>query len=600
MKLQTRFVAQTVAMAFFAAIIGFSYAMITQASPNAANAKSAVGSRATGTATIRFLAPVLVSNTNDYDLGDALYGTVITRYVTATGGLRPYQFAAPGLATVLGANSTLKMERSGVVSGFASATTPNPAVTFPATVTGGTLSDLNATPVPTETRNFHLTLFATSSNLFRFANDHLNNGVLGQSYLGKIDTIGGKGTVIYSIVPGTIALNGSILGTGNSLEDSMGLSLASNGSLFGRPLKTGLVTFTAHAVDAAQRAAKDRSNSIPDQIFAFNIEDSRITATDSTILSVSVRGDTALANSDTVKFKAFMNLGGTNSNALKNQQFTLLFGGNAYTGFLDPSGKIISQRGGTLVFPDGTTLTGVVGSVNGTVTGTLTRANVSKGLNAEAITNLSTKRVGIAIIVHNLVAASDTIEFETKHIGTKYALNYVIGQFGKPLGGAFQIYDARGLDGLDIAGNKGDAWYSKFLIAPRFGIDDTAGYGSINDITVRIGTNFSQLIPNALLATTNTGRIVLPQRGTGASIARFVIDPAAYSGYVATNTLSESTTGLSQGQNLVLAVSNFYNMSIDINRTAGNATFNGEDAKAMQKVHPFGTWVDRNSKLPKP
>ena len=625
MKLQVRFVVRTLAIAVFASVIGFSYAIVTQASANAPTSSSAVASRSVGSGTLRLLAPVFIPNDLDCDLGDALFGTVITRYVTATGGLRPFSFSSTGTP---GKPSDLIVLPSGVATGMISATGAPPTVSFSVFVTTSAERDIANTPTPSATKIFHLAMFPTGSQVYRFANDHLNNGVLGQAYIGKVDTIGGKGSVVYTIVAGTVTLNGQPLGTGNSLEDAMGLSFATDGTLYGRPLKTGLITFKAHAVDSAKRVAKDRTNSVFDQLYTFNIENGNVTASDATILAISTKGDTALVNADSLKFTAFMNLGGKNPSALTskvnpdgsttliNNQFSFLFGSNVYSGFLNNQGKVLTPQGQPLIFPDGTALKCTVDPVNGTITGQLLHANLSAGVNATAIENRSTKRVAVAIIIYNIVVATDTVEFQTKHIGTKYALTYLIGRTGRPLGGVFQVFDARGSDAFDIGGNPADTWISKFLIAPRFGIDDidnetVPGYSQLTNINVRIGTKFiggypdsntSQIvpIPALALATKKNGSISYISSGNGAYVKSLTINPASLSGIVITNALSINTTGLPQAHSLPAATANFFNLGIDINRPLPASSFTGEDAKALINAPTFNKWIDRNTKKPKP
>ncbi len=626
MKLQMRFSVRTVTMAVFAAVVGFSYAIVSQASPSVANLNPVLGSRALGSGTIRLLAPAYTSNSADADLGDALFGSAFTRYVTATGGIRPYVFSGAGLPA---APSTLTVDPSGIITGLISSSGAPSTITFTVFVSGSKENDINNSISPTGQRLFHLAMFPTGSQVFRFSHDHLNNGVLGQSYVAKVDTIGGKGFVKTTIVAGSVTLNGIQIGTGNSLEDSLGLSFAYDGTLYGRPLKTGLVAFRVHAVDASRRVAKDRSNSVDDQLYSFNVEDARVTASDATVLAVSVKGDTAIVNGDTVKFKAYMNLGGRNTTDLVSQissngtitkidsRFAVIFGGNTYVGYFNSSGKVLNQLGGPLIFPDGTALKCTVDSVNGTITGQLLRANVAAGLNAAGLTNLSTKRIGFAILVHNILVACDTIEFTTKHIGTKYALNYSLGKLGRPLGGVFQVYDVRGSDGPDIAGNPGDAWTAKFLIAPRFGIDSlenesTPGYDNINNISVRIGTNFVQTTPvvidpndpskNGFKIKPKDGSIYLattdPVFNTFLNV--LTINPATSTGLLVTKNLDINTTGMPQGKSQTTATRNFYNMAIDINRGSANDPFSGEDAKSVLAVPTNNKWVDRNTKRPKP
>lgn len=597
MKLPYRFVARSIAFTFFMAVLGFSYAIVTQADHSAVSPRATP--RALGTQTKRFLNAAYTPTPTEFDLGDALFGTVITRYVTATGGLRPYAFSSPDLLTVLGANSTMTVKPSGRVFGLATATSPI-NTTFSVAVTDGTETSTTL-PAPVATSStFHLQLFATGANLFRFAVDHLNNGVLGQSYISKVDTIGGKNTVTYTIVPGTVAVNGVLVGTGNSLQDAVGLSMSADGTVFGRPLRTGLVSFRAHAVDSRKRIANDRTNSSPDQFLSFNIEDSRVTSTDATFLALSVKGDTSKTNGDTISFRAFMNLSGRNTTTLAGQRFAFLIGGSTFEGFLDQFGAVHNILGQPLIFPDGTLMSATIDSVNGVISGKITRATLTTSLDATTLVNRSTRRYGVALIIDGQILATDTIELNVKRVANRYALDYSIGKIGQTLGGNFQIYDVRGSDGLDIAGNPADNWISKFLIAPRYGIEDSAGYDNISDITVRIGTTFSQQILASELKLTNGGTLQLAQKGFGQSLLSFSITPQTFSGQLMSNQIATDVTGIPKAVDTNTPNNNFFNLAVDVNRNPGSATFNGEDARFMFKVPVFSKWIDRNSKKPKP
>jgi len=584
-------------------MLGFCYSIVTQAESRSADV--AVGSRSVGTSTLRFLNAVYTPTPTDFDLGDALLGTVITRYLTATGGIRPYNFTSANIGLQLGAQSTLAVFTSGVVMGSASLTTTITDVAFTAKLTDSTESNIQMTTPPAPASNtFHLTLFPSGAQVFRFAVDKLNNGVLGQAYFSKADTIGGIRTVTYSVVPGSVTLNGVQVGTGNSLEEAVGLTLAADGTVYGRPLSTGLVTFTAHATDSRRRIANDRTNAVQDQVLSFNIEDSQITATDNMFLALNVRGNTGLFNTDTLKFQTFLNMSGTNLHTLNGGQFSFMFGGKTYGGFINAAGVVGNGLGRkNVIYPDGTVMTAMVNSVNGTIIGTLTRANLSTGLNAANLQNRTTARIPAAILVNNIVIASDTLDMQVTHLTTKYSLDYNVGTLGNSLGGAFQVFDVRGSDKVDIAGNPGDSWITKFLIAPRYGVDATAGYSSLNAIRVRIGTNFIQTIPVATpltagLTISSKGIIVYKGAGKGASVHSMQINPASFSGEIITNPLSEATTGLPTGTDTEFAKTNFFNLAVDVLRNVGSASYSGEDGKFIFKVPAVKAWLDRDTKKP--
>jgi hypothetical protein len=586
--------ARTLALALFSSMLGFCYSISTQADSSApAGARSADGAaaRLIGSSTLRFLAPVDTLVPTDFDLGDACYGSIITRYITATGGLRPYSFISPNIINLTGAQSTLVVLPAGCLMGSATSSTPATDLIFQVTVT-----DATAPTARTSTKRFHIGLQICGAQTFKFAHDHLNTGQLGQSYMSKLETLGGKGTVTVSVVPGTVTINGAQLGTGASLE-SLGFSVAADGTVYGRPLRPGLVGFTAHAVDAKRRIAKDRTNAVNDQAVLFNVEDTLISATDNTFLKVSVTGNTAHGNQDSVRFQAFMNLGGRGLITQKGAPFTLMIGGNSFSGFTDFSGNLKNQLGGRLIFADGAILEAVVDTVNGTIQGHLTHANLSTNLDAANIQNRSTRRYACAILLCNTVIASDMIEFTTRRTNNRYSLNYNIGRIGQTLGGGFQVFDVRGSDASDIAGNPGDAWTTRFLMIPRFGVDSTAGFDALQSIRVRIGTNFTQLLSLSELKISGNGSIVLAAPGLGASLKQFKFNPRSFSGQLITNPLSAATTGLLQSSDVNVPATTFFDLAIDVNRTAG-ASFSGEDAKAIIPLGLRHKWIDRITKKP--
>ena len=601
MKRQTGFAARTLAMAVMAAMLGFCYSIVTQADHAGARSFIGVEPRVVGSSNLRLLLPASAAFPGDFDLGDACYGSVITRYVTATGGLRPYNFISPNLATVIDATSTLTLTNGGVLRGQVS---PPPANSFTDLQFQVTAADSTRPTANTTTQNAHITLVPSGAQLFRFAQDRLNDGVLGQPYICKLETLSGKGSVFIGVVPGTLAINGVPVGVGNSLE-SIGLSMAFDGTLYGRPLKTGLVSFTAFGIDSLNRLAKDRTNSVQNQAVSFSVSDTRITATDATILGINAKGDLTRFNGDSLTFHAFINMNGRKTTDLLGTRFALIIGGGTYEGFMDENGIIGNQLHNPLIFPDGTRLTGKVDSVNGVITGALTRANLGDTLDAVNIVNRSTKRIAVAIVIHNFVVASDIIEFQTKRVGNRFGLQYNIGRVGRPLGGGFQIYSIAGADSQDIAGNPGDAWTAKFLIYPRFGIDDVNGGSAdfstnLTSVGVRIGTNFTQTIPVSEFKIAKNGALTLKKPATfGQQVNKMQINPSSYSGFFITNPISVNATGTLQSTD-VNAADTFFNAAVDINRVAPNASFSGEDAKFIRKAPAIHRWVDRNTKKPKP
>src|SRR5579862_2452364 len=73
---------------------------------------------AVGTAnSLKFTTPAATGSTN-LDLGDVQYHTSIVKFLSCTGGVKPYRFSST-LATVLaGSNSSLQLDPSGLLAGI--------------------------------------------------------------------------------------------------------------------------------------------------------------------------------------------------------------------------------------------------------------------------------------------------------------------------------------------------------------------------------------------------------------------------------------------------------------------------------------------------
>ncbi len=329
------------------AALGFTFALATSRS---VDAPAAAGSRIVGSSTLRFMNAIIADNnppTPDvFDLGDAAYGSFITRYVSAAGGVRPYRFSgSSSLNALLAPGSTLHLGGGGCLMGTVVA--PTVLNGFAVVVT-----DSTGTIIQSATGSFVLNMIAAGNGTFRFAMTQLNNGILGQSYISKVECVGGNAPIVYSVLPGTLTVNGAQVGVAAGLE-AIGLSMASDGTVFGRPLVTGQVSFTAHAVDALKRVARNRANSAIDQVMTFNIEENSIIATDSLIVNCTAKGDQGKANKDSLSFSGYINLSGTSNFALNGTDFALKIGGASVEGRFNEKGQVVNQKGGPVVFADG-------------------------------------------------------------------------------------------------------------------------------------------------------------------------------------------------------------------------------------------------------
>jgi hypothetical protein len=209
------------------AMLGFTYALAT--SSRSTDAEAGVSSRVVGSGALRFMAPVILDQADPlpdtFDLGDACFGTAITRYITVAGGVRPYRMSAANLVPPLIApNSTITLGVSGWLSGSIAVATV-PPLNFSVTAV-----DATGTVPQSVTGNFQINVMICPPGTFRFAVDRINNAILGQHYVAKLETLGGNQPVRFSVLPGTLTVNGIAKGVVGGLE-AIGLSLADDGPM---------------------------------------------------------------------------------------------------------------------------------------------------------------------------------------------------------------------------------------------------------------------------------------------------------------------------------------------------------------------------------
>jgi hypothetical protein len=597
-------VVRALAFGWVMAAMAFCYATATDVGSRAIGAAAQPEARAVGSSPLRFTNPLLAVAAppalNTYDLGDAFFGSTITRYVTVTGGVRPYHFAANGLTTPnLAANSTLQLYAAGLMLGSIGAGSASPLVFTVFTAdTYGTVAHAGG-------GTFIINTFNYAPGTFRFAVDRINNGVLGQSYLSKLETLGGNQPVVFSVMPNTLQVNGVSLGISTGLEP-IGLSLAQDGTIFGKPLTTGNISFTAHAVDGLKRVATGRTSAAADQVITFSVEDTSVSATDYTTLSCTIKGDLGKAGKDSIKFTGVMNLAGFPVTTLNGIPFAFRVGGASYEGRINGKGKIVNAQGGPLIFASGAAMKAQVDPRSGLLKGSVSRATLGTTLNAQNILDRSTVRLAVQTIIASSqtvsftgiqtgAACAEMIDFASRKKGNKFQLDYKLGNgIGQPLGGAFQVLSVRGDDRQTISGTNGDAWTVRFLAVPRFGVDATPGLDAIGSVGVRIGSRFEQRLTQ--LASTGKGSVKLNVTKTLSPVViKFQMDTRKFVGTVQTNPIAELVTGIPTAFGEAYRVGSVsgtgfgpndttttaFTFGLDIDRTGTNSDFSGEVGKQI-------------------
>ena len=574
-------VVRTLAFALVMAMGGFCYATSTGKQAAVSRSFTVGQGRAIGSTAMRFTNPLTTPGVpNDYDLGDACFGSVVQRYITVTGGIRPYHISG-----IINGITSISIMQSGCVMGSVTSST-SPILTLI------TATDSASTQPQSIQSTFRLTMLACTANTFQFAVNNINDGVVGLSYISKIETVGGALPVVFSILPNTLTLNGVPVGVNAALE-AVGLTMSTDGTITGRPLMAGQVQFKVRATDQSNRIAGARFGGGQDQVITLNIQANSLTSTDFTTLTCKVQGDVGRVGKDTITFTGLINLGGQPLRNLFNTEFEFRVGAAAFDGRFNVLGKVVNVNGGPVVFADGSKMTANVDSRSGLVKGKITHATVGRAVNALNLPDRSTQRLGVGMLLCGFVIASDMIEFATHKVGDKFTLEYQLGKVGQPLGGAFQVTSVQGIDALDIAGEPASKWSIRFLAVPRFGVDPTPGFDAVSTVGIRIGTNFNQRISAAQLTSNKKGDIkLIGKQPDGASVSKFSFSASKFEGLIQTNALATIFTGMLQARVAGGGSANFM-LGFDLARTGSNSPYTGENSKVIITNAKHNRWMDR-------
>jgi len=555
-------VSQTLALSLVFALAGFTYALSTSVESDAPQVETrAVGSYNA----LRFTNPFVAGFTNEYDLGDALFGSVITRYVTADGGVRPYRFTSEGpnsfTNVIEGLQSSLRFSISGVLAGSVPSSLPNNPLYVTANGTPGlrfqvTVRDAQGTSGATRSGFFNLFLRNLGPNEYRFSIDSLPAGLLGSPYVARAETLGGVGKQVFSLV--------SVSGAASASE--LGIFVNSDGTISGRPLRTGTFTLTVRAVDSLNRTARNRQNSALDQALTFTVANSPVTSSDLITVSCSVKGDTAETNGDSLQYKGIVNVGGVKT--LLNSPVFFRLGGIEISGVLDAKGRFkATLAGGEQV--------DVRVNTKGTIDAKVKKGTFGTSLNIAALLT-PTDRRPVTLSIGDIVTTSEVLEFATEKSGTEYALNYSLGRTGSSSAGGFQITSIKGTDSVTQGGLEGDKWKVNFLALPRVGITANAGTNNVTLATISVGDNFVQQLKGIV----SNGKNVRFSAGPDSGVKNFKVSSKSFKGSLMTNTLQTKQTGIPTAAKAAAFGQLYFPLGIELTRSSGES-FIGEHGKAI-------------------
>ena len=370
-------------------------------------------------------------------------------------------------------------------------------------------------------------------------------------------------------------------GTGANLTlNDLGLFLASDGSLVGRPLQVGTFQILARATDSKGSLARSRRNpNVFDQALTLTVADNPVTTGDSMTMSCSVIGDRGRFNGDSIKFKGLVNILGNSSTdqlSLANMPFVFQLGGVSVTGTLDRHGKFSAKTP--------VQIKAAVTARTGIVTVQVAKGNFFTALNLTGIPGNTVVREPLQIGVGPSVLSCEVLSMAYASDGTAYSLDYELGKnIGSTLGGNFQITSVKGKDGVALNGQPGDAWKISFLAAARAGVINPnglrEGFDNLSAIHVRIGQNFEQRITGGGII--GAGPKIDFRGGVADGVKTFNFDTDRSKGKITTRELGTVDTGIPQAKTSLQIGSVNFALGVDFIRLPTDQPFDGEHGRRL-------------------
>jgi hypothetical protein len=532
-------------MGLIIATLSFSWALATADARGQSGSRAATA-RSVGT-NLRISNPFLLpgqdgnfpsggdvaGDPDGFDLGDACIGSQVVRYLSGLGGVQPYAFTSANVGSF-----GLALNPSGKVTGT--------AVALAGSTTGFT-AVLTDAASKTRTGFFRLNSLTYPPGTFRFAMDRLPTAQAGHDYITNLEAIGDPGNPpVFSVVAGSISLAG-IPQTGATLE-TFGLTLFTDGTLAGRPLVAGTLTFTARAARGAQLAS-NRAGTAVDQPLSLTIEAETIVQSVLATSASSVKGTLNSTFRNKASFQFYLNTEGRSNAEFANTKFIFRFGGATFTTTLDAAGQ--SRSGSLRVKLDSTRGTMKVDLLDQDFGALFALSGVPGRANITGV---------VEIELGSTFIGTEAISFDTRVKNGRYDMHNRLGK-ERQLGGLFQIVALKAKDfGNDTA------FKVDFLISHVKG-NTTLEFGDGRNATVRIGPKYSQ-------------DITLTRNRGFAPISKTVslkIDTKHKKGQLITRPLSSSDTGIPPGssgqpQTFLLGI-DVHTTSLDMSGEASRRIF---------------------------
>jgi hypothetical protein len=479
--------ARAACIAMVMALAAFSYAIATagrgiEVAPAAGRAISSNLNFANP-----FVDPTLAS-TLDRDIGDAVIGSAVLRHITALGGVKPYTFTT----TTLASNTSLGLDSDGLFHTVPVTTVGTVTTYGPLTGTPGlfrfnvTVKDSFGSQGHSKTEPYRLNILANTVNAFRFAISGLSDGQQYREYVDNIAVINGKAPFKYTATGITLA------GKAVSTLESIGLTIGSDGTVFGVPLQSGLLTFTANVTDATGAKALARSGTGVGQTISLTIN-ANVTLNNTVVCTaLTASGDTTTGGKDKLSISGLFNPG-IFSKLTGN--VTVQVNGYTISGAIGAKGKVTGLSLQALATAKVPALTGTI-SPKGTFKFTV--SNESFGRNnliaVSPVTGLQLNTM-VHVTIGNSVDGMNSISAFNKGKGTKFSFSYKLGTFNKTgvinptLGGAFILTSVSGKD--DTKGGTGDSWKVALVAVPPGGGAAPVVFAGATSASVSIGNSFT-------------------------------------------------------------------------------------------------------------
>lgn len=489
-----------------------------------------------------------------FDLGDACSNAVITRYVTAAGGYLPYTFALRRLLGSQGSGGDPLASLSGLSPAGILSTN------LPADLGRYLRFNVLLTDVIGSQRlgTFRLSIVPGGQDLFRFAQDRLPTAQLGNTYFTRIETIGRSG--VFALAPGSMVwVKGAATATSAQLED-VGLTLAPDGVLFGRPTKTGDITFTARATDPATLAlAQSRAGLGPDQTFTITVEQKVPLTSELLAANCSLRGSRTALGADSFSYSGWLDSRGYSASKLAGSPCTLRVGQAVFTGAFDDRGKVYVALGAA----SGTkkaksALSAALSPGSGRLKIKLTGVDLASNLALPRTPEGQIDATAIDKKFRTVVLGLDIGAFRTCEVlkmetvalsGGAFKMTYQLGKRGFSRAGGCQIISVKGLDANPAADPAGDRWLVRFFGVPGQDVEtSTVPFAppaapqtvlGATKATLEIG-DYSQDVS----LQKNSVRLEFKATSKDAGFYRVLLDPRKFVHRLETNVLSEDDTSI--------------------------------------------------------